>query len=545
MADFLALDSVSVSLAIAFLFGMAARLGGMPPMLGFLFAGFALSEFGVGPTEAGQRVADFGVMLLLFLIGLKLKPRLLTESHVLGSAVGHMAASVAGFSLLLWPVVLAGIGPFEGLGIGQVALIAFALSFSSTVFSVKMFEDKGELSSVHGKTALGILIIQDIAAVIFLSASTGELPSPWALALIGLIAVRPLLFQLLDRMGHGELLPLFGLVTVLVLGAALFKEVGLKPDLGALVMGMLIAGHKRAAELADSLMSFKDVFLIGFFLNIGLSGVPSAEVLMTAAALMLLLVPKVALFFTVLVGFKLRARTALLGALGLGTFSEFGLIVGAVSVELGLLPAEWLVVLAIALALSFVIMSPVNAIAHDIYARFHKRLRRFEAAPGDLEDQAMRLRGAEVVIFGMGRLGTAVYRALSSAVGPAVMGVETDREKVAQLEAQGLNVIHGDATDSDFWRRAGRPSARLRAVLLAMPDHDANMYALEQIRSADFRGHVAALARYPDEVPKLRDAGADIAFDVYGEAGTGFARDIAERLGMARPAEVPRPAHAG
>jgi len=381
--------------------------------------------------------------------------------------------------------------------------------------------------------------------VVFLSASTGELPSPWALGLVGLIAVRPLLFQLLDRMGHGELLPLFGLVTVLVLGAALFKEVGLKPDLGALVMGMLIASHKRAAELADSLMAFKDVFLIGFFLNIGLSGVPSGEVLLTAAALMLLLVPKVALFFTVLVGFKLRARTALLGALGLGTFSEFGLIVGAVSVELGLLPEEWLVVLAIALALSFVIMSPVNAIAHDIYARFHKRLRRFEAAPGDLEDQAMRLRGAEVVIFGMGRLGTAVYRALSSAVGPAVMGIETDREKVAQLEAEGLNVIHGDATDSDFWRRAGRPSARLRAVLLAMPDHDANMYALEQIRSADFRGHVAALARYPDEVPKLRDAGADVAFDVYGEAGTGFARDIAERLGMARPAEVPRPAHAG
>ena len=530
MDSFLALDSVAVTLAIAFVFGMGARLGGMPPMLGFLLAGFALSELGVEATEAGQRVADFGVLLLLFLIGLKLNPRLLTETHVLGSALSHMALTVVAVSGLIWAAVLAGIGPLAGLEPTEAVLLAFALSFSSTVFSVKMFEEKGELSAVHGKTALGVLIIQDIAAVVFLSASTGELPSPWALGLVGLVALRPVLFLLLDRMGHGELLPLFGLVTVLVLGAALFKVVGLKPDLGALVMGMLIARHRRAPELADSLLAFKDIFLIGFFLNIGLSGVPSTDVLITAAALLVLLPLKIGLFFGLFCAFRLRARTALLGALGLGTFSEFGLIVGAVAVDLGLMRPDWLVVLAIALALSFMAMTPLNARAHDLYARYHRPLRRFEAAPGDLEDQATRLRGAEVVIFGMGRLGQSVYRALGDRLGPGVMGIETDREKVEALGAKGMNVIHGDATDSDFWRRAGRPSAGLRAVLLAMPDHEANMYALEQIRAAEFEGHVAALARYPDEIPRLHAAGAEVAFDVYGEAGAGFARDIAERL---------------
>lgn len=533
MAEFLAFDSVAVTLAVAFLFGMVARLSGMPPMLGFLVAGFALGELGVEPTEAGERVADFGVLLLLFLIGLKLNPRILTETHVLGAALGHMGISVAAVAGLIWALGLAGAGMFAGLGWAETLLLSFALSFSSTVFAVKMFEDKGELSSVHGKTALGILIIQDIAAVVFLTASGGGLPSPWAFGLIGLLALRPLLFAMLDRMGHGELLPLFGLVTVLVLGAALFKEVGLKPDLGALVIGMLIAAHRRAPELADSLMSFKDVFLIGFFLNIGLAGLPSAEVLLSAVLLLGLLAFKVALFFALLCAFRLRARTALLAALGLGTFSEFGLIVGAVAVGLGLMPQDWLLVLALALALSFIVMTPVNAEAHALYARFNRRLRRFEVSPRLLEDQTARLRGAEIVIFGMGRLGTAVYRALEGAVGERVVGIETDRDKVAGLEAKGLNVIHGDATDSDFWRRAGRPSASLRAVLLAMPDHDANMYALEQIRAADFGGHVAALARYPDEIPLLRAAGADVAFDVYGEAGLGFANDIAARLDLA------------
>ena len=530
MENFLALDSVAVTLAIAFLFGMAARLAQTPPMLGFLLAGFALSEIGVEPTETGQRVADFGVLLLLFLIGLKLNPRLLTERHVLGTALSHMALTVVGVSALIWAVALAGIGPFAGLAPGETVLLAFALSFSSTVFSVKMFEDKGELSAVHGKAALGILILQDIAAVAFLSASTGALPSPWAIGLIGLVALRPVLFMMLDRMGHGEMLPLFGLVTVLVLGAALFKAVGLKPDLGALVMGMLIAQHRRAGELADSLLSFKDIFLIGFFLNIGLGGLPGWDVMAAAAGLLLLLPLKVGLFFALLCAFRLRARTALLAGLGLGTFSEFGLIVGAVAVDLGLMRADWLVVLAIALALSFIAMTPINAVAHAIYARFNRVLRRFEAAPGALEDQATRLYGAEVVIFGMGRLGQAVHRALTARLGPGVVGIETDRDRVAALEAKGMNVIHGDATDSDFWRRAGRPSARLRAVLLAMPDHDADMYALEQIRAAEFDGYVAALARYPDEIPILRRAGADLAFDVYGEAGAGFARDIADRI---------------
>jgi voltage-gated potassium channel Kch len=340
------------------------------------------------------------------------------------------------------------------------------------------------------------------------------------------------------------LLPLFGLVAVLVLGAASFKAVGLKPDLGALVLGMLMATQQRAGDVADSLLAFKDIFLIGFFLNIGLGTAPSVETVALALALVALLPIKSVLFFFLLCAFKLRARTALLGGIGLSTFSEFGLIVGAVAVEQGLLETDFMLALALAVALSFVIVTPFNAMSHDLYARFHGVLRRFEVRRHDLEDRRPRLGEADIVIFGMGRLGSAVYRALRAEFGDGVAGVETDRDKVAQLQAQGWNVIHGDATDSDFWARAGRPSAKLRGVLLAMPEHAANMYALEQIRAGKFRGFVAALARYPDEVERLRAAGADVAFDVYGEAGTGFAQHVATRLApeeTAAPAEAPSP----
>lgn len=537
MDDFLALDSLSVQLAVAFSFGMAARMIGMAPMLGFLLAGFVLNEFGVERTEAGERIAEFGVLLLLFVIGLKLKPALLAEKTVLGGALGHMLLVVPILVGALWLLGPAIVGLVPGLGLDQLFVIAFALSFSSTVFTVKVFEEKGELGSVHGKLAVGILIIQDLAAVGFLVSSAGAMPSLWALALVLLWPLSEVFGRLLDRAGHGELIPLAGLFAVMVLGAASFKAVGLKPDLGALVLGMLMGRQARSKELADSLLAFKDVFLIGFFLNIGLGASLTVEVLFIAAALVLLLPIKAALFFLILVALRLRARTALLAAAALSTYSEFGLIVGAVAAEQGIIPEEWLLTLALALATSFLVATPINAVSHDIYARFHARLRRFEAARGNLEDKAARVGDAEVVIFGMGRLGSAVYRDLTKRLGGGVVGVETDKDKVDRLVAEGWNVVHGDATDSDFWRRAGRPSAKLRAALLAMPEHHANMYALEQIRSADYKGFVAALARYPDQVDRLREAGADIAFDVYGEAGIGFAKHVARFV--VPPEEVP------
>jgi predicted Kef-type K+ transport protein len=113
------------------------------------------------------------------------------------------------------------------------------------------------MQSMHGRVAIGILIMQDIIAVVFITLSTGKVPSLWAFALFGLILVRPVLFIIMNRCGHGELIPLFGLVAALVLGAEAFDQVGLKADLGALILGMMLAGHARAGEISDSLLSFK------------------------------------------------------------------------------------------------------------------------------------------------------------------------------------------------------------------------------------------------------------------------------------------------
>ena len=365
-------------LAIAFVLGFVARGVGLPPLVGFLAAGFTLNLLGVEAGEALDEVADLGVQLLLFSIGLKLDLRSLSRPEIWGVASIHLAITTLLFGAGLFLLSLAGLGLVGGLDLPTAALVAFALSFSSTVFAVKALEDSGEMSALHGSVSIGILIVQDIFAIVFLTASTGQLPSPWALALLGLPLLRPPLRWIMDRAGHGELLVLLGIV--LVAGAAwLFELVGLKPDLGALIVGVLVGACPKANEMSKALMSFKHLFLVGFFLVIGLLGVPSLEGVGIAVVLAIVVPLKVVLFFLLMTRFRLRARTAVLGSISLATYSEFGLIVAAVGAKSGWISEDWLVVLAIAMSITYAIAAPFNQRARRLYERFCRGLQRFES----------------------------------------------------------------------------------------------------------------------------------------------------------------------
>jgi predicted Kef-type K+ transport protein len=443
--------------------------------------------------------------------------------------------TVAAFGALFYGLALAGLPPFAGMPPASAILVAFAASFSSTVFAVKTLEERGESGSLHGRTAIGILIMQDVFAVLFLTFSTGKIPSPWAVALLGLYFARPVLGYLLDRVGHGELLPVLGLFTAVGLGAELFDIVSLKPDLGALLMGMLMASHPRASEVADSLFSFKELLLIGFFLSIGLAGTPTLEHVALAVILMLILPLKGMLFFWLLTRFRLRARSSLLASLSLSNYSEFGLIVAAVSVASGWLAPDWLLIMALAVSFSFVVSAPFNAASHGLYARFSGSLCRWETRGRHPEDEPLDVKGREAVVFGMGRIGQGAYDSMRDRFGDQVIGIDSDPEVVASQNPLGRTVLQGDATDTDFWNRVIRqPEGGVKLAVLAMSEHAANIEAVRRMRGMDFRGFIAALARHPDEADALRSAGADLVVDVFAEAGTGLAAETMKRLDTAQ-----------
>lgn len=506
-----------IVIATAFFLGLAASRVGLPPLVGFLLAGFVLHELGIESTVMLQVMADFGVTLLLFTIGLKLKLSTLLRREVWGTATIHATSSTLFFGAVLLGLGSLGIPLVEDLGWQTALILGFGLSFSSTVFAVKSFEERAESAARHAAIAIGILIVQDIFAVGFAAASAGKPPSPWALLLLALPLVRRLFTRLMDRVGHGEVMVLFGFVMALF-GYFSFEAVGLKGDLGALVFGMLLAHDPKSDEVSKALLAFKDLFLVGFFLTIGLDGNPSGAGMLLAFLLVALVPLKSALFFLLQARFGLRARTSLLCALGLSNFSEFGLIVTYTGIKAGWLPPEWLPVIGVVIALSLLAATPVNVASHRIYERFSATLRRFERP--DPIDQPEPIPPADAIVFGMGRVGSGAYEELCEHFEGSVLGVDLDPAVVAAQREAGRQVIQGDVTDLDFWARC-RPGVKV--VLLAMSDHSANLFAAEQIRRAGGRSYLAATAKFPDQGQELEQAGADAVFNFYANAGAGLA----------------------
>jgi predicted Kef-type K+ transport protein len=520
---------ISAAFALGLLFSRAR----LPPLVGFLVAGFALNGLGLPAGAAAlelQHISDIGVLLLLFTVGLKLRIRNVLRLEVAAGSLVHLGI----VAVLLWPLL------YYALQLGRVPALALAiaLGFSSTVVAAKIFEEKRELRAFHGRVAIGILVVQDLVAVALLALAGGPSPSPWALLLLGLPLARPLLFRFFVGRGRDELLLLFGMLLALV-GGYVFELAGLSAELGALLLGAIVAGHPRAVELSDALWGLKELFLVGFFLQIGMTGTPDLRAIGLGLLFVLLLPVKAVLFFFVLLRFGLRARTSFLAGLHLASYSEFALIVAGAAVKSGWLSADWLVVLAVAVALSFAVAAPASRAAHALYGRFEARLRRFELDRRHPDEQPLSLGAANVLIVGMGRVGTGAYDFLKLRH-LKLVALDSDPAKIEKHLAANRRVLFGDAEDPALWHHL--PLEGVRAVLLAMPDLEAKLIATRQLRARGYGGLIAATGVYPEEEAAIRHAGADLTFNYFDEAGVGFAEHTWEAIQARRAAEAPEAA---
>jgi glutathione-regulated potassium-efflux system ancillary protein KefC len=521
-------------LAIAFFFGLLAQHFRLPPLVGFLVSGFVLQAMGKSGGVALDTIANLGVTLMLFSIGVKLRLKTLARPEIWAGTSLHTLTV-----LLIFTPVLVGVGALFGRAAGldwtTALLVTFALSFSSTVFAVKSLSDSGDMGAMHGRIAIGMLIMQDILAVLFLTFSTGKIPTLWAIPLLAaLLFGRTWIKGLIGRSGHGEMIALCGLFLALVIGAEGFNAVGLKADLGALFIGVLVGSHPKSKELSKSLVGITDLLLVGFFLQIGLQGSLSIEAVLWSLFLICLLPLKSVAFFCILTRFHLRARTAWMSGLTLSTYSEFGLIVLALAVGKDWISSDWLVAMSLSLSVSILIAAPLSRKADELYDPICHFLKRFETKGQHPDDLPLRTAGERIAIFGMGRVGVAAYKALSDRFPGKVIGFDRDAEAVQVHRDSGRNVLMADATDSDFWERV-RVKDHIDLVVLAMPKHGANVHAAEALKRHEFEGVVAATGKFDDEVRELRGLGLDTAFNLYSEAGAGFADHVFHVFAQQRP----------
>lgn len=507
----------AIWISFAFGLGLLTKAIGLPPLVGYLSAGFVLSGLAAAPsigisaepTSVLAHIAHLGVLLMLFTVGLKLKLKSVISPEVIGGSLLHFSITCLVFTPGLYLLL--------DLGWETAFLLAVALSFSSTVLAAKVLENKRELRAFHGRVSIGILIMQDLIALLVMSLAAGQTPSEWALIVFGLPLLRPLLFKLLDASGHDELLVLLGMLFALVLGGLGFEAVGLSSELGALVFGAILANHPQSQELAKSLWSVKEIFLVGFFLQIGIGGLPDSNAIVFAVVAALVLPIKGILFFFLMLLFRLRARSGFLTALALTNYSEFGLIVASIALP------EWLVPLAITVALSFLISAPLNRLAHPLFDRLSHRLVRFESKQRHPDELPISLGDTRVLVMGMGRTGTAAYDSLQTTE-PRLMALDSDLAKVARHQREGRNVVYADAEDKTFWEALQMPS--LEAVVISISDIEAKLIAARKLRKHGFTGYIVAHTMYADEARQICEAGANEAYLTMSETGVALASHL-------------------
>jgi Kef-type K+ transport system membrane component KefB len=545
---------IAVVLSIAAAVGLAGVLARQPLIVSFIAVGIVAGPSGLGLVQSGlvvETLARLGIALLLFLVGLKLDLGLIRRFGTVAAAtgLGQVAfTSIGGFLLCL----------ALGLGAVESAYVAVALTFSSTIIIVKLLSDKREIDALHGRIALGFLIVQDlcvVAAMIVLSAfaATGE---GGALALartlaggLALVAAAGLFMRyaaeaLLSRIAREpELLVVYAMAWA-ALWATAADAAGLSKELGGLIAGVSLGSTSVREAVAARLAPLRDFLLLFFFLELGALFDFSAVAGMAGTAAVLsafVLIGNPLIVMAIMGWMGYRRRTGFLAGLTVAQISEFSLVFVALGRELGHIGSDAVglttVVGIVTIGLStYMIM---NSAA--LYRWLGPWLGAFERKDPFREDHAPAAGEAPpraVILFGLGRYGTALAEGLAER-GVGFLGVDFDPEAVRAFRRRGWPALYGDAADPGFV--SALPLAEARWIVAAMPHiplvlgHPGTREALVgAVRAAGFAGRLALMAGTAEEAEMLRALGADLVLNPFADG----AREAVDRLAEA-PATVP------
>jgi len=542
----ISLAQTAILLAAAVAAVSLFRLLRLSSILGYVAAGLVIGPWGlnlIGDTERLVTVSQFGVVLLLFIIGLELQP---TRLWVMRRIVfGMGAAQVLSCSVLLGVAAwLLGAAPTSA------AVIGFGLSLSSTPLVLQLLAERGQLKTQHGRAAFGILLFQDLAVLPVLAvlpllsplAAAHPARGPWWLAVLKLAAVaaviigggrvvlRPAL-RIVARAQVSEVFTAAALLTVIVT-ALLATFIGLSAALGAFIAGVLLADSEFRHELEADLEPFKGLLLglffvtVGMTTNLGLLESHPLELLGVTAGFML-----VKLLAISALGYLARMKPAAAWRLGfaLPAGGEFAFVLFALAAHELILNRQLADLLVLAVTLSMM-LGPLAQLLHEWWL---KRATAEQAGPYDTIEE----RDVPVIIAGFGRFGQIVARILT-AKGLQFTALDSNQSSVDFVRRFGNKVYYGDASRLDLLRAAGAATAQV--LVLAINDRDASVRTAELVRENFPHLKVFARARNRQHAFALMDAGVtNIIRDTYGsslETGGAVLEALGETPAAAREA---------
>ena len=549
---------LGVAVALALVGGAVAVRLGQPPIVGYLAAGVVIGPFTpgfVGDVERIGELAELGVVLLLFALGVEFSIRELAR-------VRRVIVPGAIAQILITALVGTAVGLPLGLGLTGSAVIGAAIAISSTLVVLKVLVERGDLDSLHGRVAIGWMVVQDLATIVLiamLEPLAGEdLAGPILFALLRTAAflalayvvgtrVLPWLFRTVSRLGSPELFLLSVFATALLAAFLSSAVFGLSLALGAFVAGLIVSESDLAHQAAGEITPFRDLFAVLFFVSVGMLVDPAALLQDWPAVIGLLLVATLVKgAVAAVLGWALRMplRSAILLGAVIGQVGEFSFLLAEQALSLGLLDSRGFNLVLSTAVLSIVATPMMTRGAARLVVRLeHRELGTEPPVPGQrpttrgegaLGEDAASERPS-IVVLGSGRVGRVVVRAVR-ARGFRCVVVDRDQRALDEPVSLGAATLFGDAASLAILRRAGLERARL--LVVAIGDPMTARLAVERARAINPRLTVIARARGRAELEPMRALGVTRVADPEIEAALELTRAALGRMGVSGPEQV-------
>ncbi|QIE57028.1 potassium transporter [Pikeienuella piscinae] len=508
---------------------------GLGSILGYLAAGALVGPFALGllqDIEAVRHGSEFGVVLLLFVIGLELQPKRLWRLRAEIFGLGLAQVTVTG-------AVLAGIGWLIGGSLSAALIVGLALALSSTAFGVQILRDRKALSTPYGDRAFSILLFQDIAVVPLLALTTVVGGASAGMdandayvaigALVGLVLVGHYglkhVFRLIALVKADEVFTAAALLVV-ALAALAMQWAGLSMALGAFIAGVLLAGTEFRHQLESDIEPFRALFLGLFFVGVGMSvdwQVAAEWWWLVGAGAILLFTTKMGMLYGLTRILGSKHYDALRIGATLGQAGEFGFVVFALAASDGLISAEEESILTIAVAISM-------ALTPFVVGGVERQLARAAARrdPDMLEIEATEVAPSKVIVAGFGRFGQVIARIMRMR-GYSVTLIDNAPRRIRLARTFGSEVFYGDATKPDVMKAAGAETAD--AIFYCINDREGATLAVQRLKQRYPHLTIFAAAYDRFQELELRSAGADHVIRETRESAISLAAEGLKKMG--------------
>ena len=548
------LFTLAGSLSMALVMGYITHRIGLSPIAGYLLAGVALGPFTPGyvaNTEIAEQLAEVGVILLMFGVGLQFK---IEELLAVRRIAVPGALICAGVAVALGTAA----ARLAGWGVQPAVVFGLTLSVASTVVLVRVLAERRELHTSSGHIAVGWLVVEDLLTVIMIvllptvvsgDSSPAELAISVAITIFKIVSLvlltgiigQHVIPRLLDRIAatrSRELFTLSVLAIALGIAVASTRVFGVSIALGAFVAGLVVGRSDYSLRAATEALPMRDAFAVIFFVSIGMLVDPPALLeapLLVVAALLIVIVAKPLIAATILWMMRYPTHTILTVPAALAQIGEFSFILGRLGRDLGVLPATALNVV--------VTVSIISIVVNPIAARAVKPLESLLLRRRQQSEDEFLERGVasslesrdRAIVVGYGPTGRTVTRLLrDNGVAPTV--VELNMDTVRALRQEGISAIYGDARHPDTLVSAGLRHAN---TLIVSGADTGSPDVIARAREINKGALIFVRGGYLRDVPPLKGAGADEVFSGEGEVALAMTEAMLRRLG-ATPDQIDR-----